>query len=274
MASRSKHGAPALRLRAWLETLAQDWHFAARGLRRNPLFALVAVLTLAIGVGAATAVFSVVDRLLFRGLPYRDADRLVSWGLTGPVDENEFMVGNSYVKWRRLLTPFQSVTSLSTSLEAQGDLGDRNPIRVPFAQVEANFLQTLGVRPALGRDFTRQDDRPGAPKVALISFALWRSRFGANPSIMNQTVILEDQPVRIVGVLPGAFEMPTLTRADILIPQQLDEAAQLRGATRFLRTFARLKDGVSIRQSRQQLQPFLQNTVRYDVPRLCGKKCI
>src|SRR5581483_9651366 len=107
------------------------WHdllFAFRGLRRRPLFASIAILTLAIGIGASTAVFSVVDPLLFRGLPYAHADRLVSWGIRAPIDEDEFMLGHGYVQGQKLLRPFAEVTSISSSTEA--DLGAQNAVRV------------------------------------------------------------------------------------------------------------------------------------------------
>ncbi len=245
--------------RSWIETVLQDIHFALRGFRQFPLFTAIAVLTLAIGIGATTAVFSVVDRLLFRSLPYPKADRLVSFGITGPIDDNEFMLGSGYVDWRHRLPPFQAVTSLSPWLDS--DLGDRQPVRVRCTPVEANFLSTLGVAPMLGRDFTRRDDVPNAPRVALISYGLWKSRFGANPAMLEKTVILDDQPTRIIGVLPKTFELPTLGAADVLLPQQLDETQQRRGGTgRFLRTFARLRDGVSLQQAREELQPFFRAT--------------
>ncbi len=250
--------------RMWLETVLQDLRYAARAFRTSPLFAIVAILTLAIGIGATTAVFSVVDRLLFRSLPYARADRLVSFGITGPIDDNEFMLGGGYVDWRNRLPPFQSVTSLSPWLEIA--LGDRNPVRVRAIPVEGNFLHTLGLTPALGRNFTREDDRPNAPRVALISYGLWKSRFGGNSAMLEHTVMLDDRPTRIIGVLPATFELPTLGGADVLLPQQLDETQQRRSSPgRILRTFARLRDGVSIQQARQELQPFFQATKR-DVP--------
>ncbi len=132
--------------------------------------------------------------------------------------------------------------------------------------MQANFLSTFGLAPAVGRDFTREDDRPNAPRVTLLSYGLWQSHFGGSTKILNQTLTLDDQPTRIIGVLPKNFELPTLGRAGLLIPQQLDEVAQLRGSTRFLRAFARLKDGVTIPQARQQLQPFFQSMLRTDVP--------
>ncbi len=247
-----------------LESTGTDLRHAARTFRRSPLFTIVIVATLAIGIGATTAVFSVVDRLLFRALPYGDPDRLVSFGITGPIDENEFMLSGSYMRWSPHLTPFDSATSLSPWVE--GDLGDQNPVRVRCIPIEANFLRTFGLTVAAGRDFTRDDDRPHAPRAALISYGLWKSRFGGNDAISGHTVSLDDQPTRIVGVLPRDFELPTLGRADVLVPQQLDAAAEARAATRFLRTFARLKPGVSLAQARQQLQPLFQTTLQTEVP--------
>ncbi len=255
------------RTRVYIQGVGEDLHYAARTLLHTPLFASAAILTLAIGIGATTAVFSVVDRVLFRSLPYRNADRLVSWGLTGPIDDNEFMLGHTYIDWRKRLPPFESVTSMS--LPAEGDLGERDPISVRCIPVEANFLSTLGVVPAVGRDFTREDDRPNAPRVALISYGLWQSRFGGDAAALNGTVILDDQQTRIIGVLPKSFEIPTLGRDDVLIPQQLDEIAQLRSNPgRFLRTFARLKPATSIGQARAELQPFLEDTLRFVPPSL------
>lgn len=240
--------------RAGMGTIFEELHYAQRTLFRTPLFTSIVVLTLAIGIGATTAVFSVVDRVLFRSLPYANADRLVSWGLTGPIDDNEFMLGQNYLEWRDRLPPFQSVTSLSPWLE--GDLGDRDPIRVRCIPVEANLLTTLGVKPALGRDFTRKDDVPNAPRVALVSYGLWKSRFGGRAAALNQITILDDQPTRIVGVLPKDFELPVLGRADILIPQQT------HGTMQFLRAFARLKPDISIERARQELQPIFKDTLR------------
>lgn len=247
-----------------MDWILADLRYTLRGFRRSPLFTAVVLLTLAIGIGATTAVFSVVDRLLFRSLPYGDPDRLVSFGITGPIDENEFLLGESYVRWSPHMTPFQAATSLSPWVE--GDLGDQNPKRVRCIPVQANFLSTFGLHVAAGHDFTPDDDRPHAPRVALISFGLWKSRFGGSSTFLGQTVTLDDQPTRLIGVLPSDFELPTLGRADVLIPQQLDATAELRGATRFLRTFARLKPGISVAEARQQLQPLFRTTLNTEVP--------
>ena len=199
----------AVHINTWIEGVVQDARYAARGFRKAPGFSLVALATIAIGVGASAAVFSVVDPLLFRPLPYPHDEQLVSVGFFGPVDNNEFNVVSSYLDWRQRQTAFQSMTSLRP--EGQCDLiqGDA-PEQVTCARVEANFLKTLGVAPAIGRDFTADDDRPGAPRVALLSYAQWQRRFGGDPKAVGQTITIDESQARVIGVLPRSFEMPQL----------------------------------------------------------------
>src|SRR6202171_5580190 len=136
----------------FLDTLLQDLRFALRLLAKSPGFALVVVLTLSVGVGATSAVFSVVDRLLFRSLPYPQDDRLVSFGDKAPCEANEFVLGPDYVDWRRQQTPFESVTSFMPG-GADWDLTEPNPVRLKCALVESSFLPTLGIPRFLGRKF-------------------------------------------------------------------------------------------------------------------------
>ncbi|HEY1184446.1 MAG TPA: ABC transporter permease [Bryobacteraceae bacterium] len=258
-AVRAVHRAP------WLDALAQDARHGLRVIRRSPAFSLAAVATLAVGIGASTAVFSVVDLLLFRSLPYPRAERLVSVGFSGPIDTNEFNVGNAYLDWRDHQRVFAAMTSMYPGGEC--DLGEAPALRVPCVQVEANFLATLGIVPAAGRDFHAEDDRPGAPKVALLSYATWQSRFGGDPGAAGKTILLDDAPVRVIGFLPRTFEMPQLGEADVLLAEQLDEGvARAPRSTVFLRTFARLKDGATAETARQQLLPLFSDSVQRYVP--------
>jgi predicted permease len=252
------------------QSIVQDSRFALRSFSRTKFFALLTVGTLAVGIGACTAVFSVVDRLLFRSLPYPQASRLVSVGITGPIDTSEFMIGRSYVDWRQRQRPFESLTSMLPA--GQCDLGEQNPVRIHCISVEGNFLRTLGVAPLLGHDFTRKGDLPHGPRVALIAYALWRARFGGNAGAIGRTFQLDDQPTRIIGVLPSSFEMPQLGEAEVLLPEQLDETAQRRAETgMFLRCFARLKNGVSLEQAREQLQPLFRASLADVPPMLRGE---
>jgi predicted permease len=153
------------------------------------------------------------------------------------------------------------------------DLGGDTPARIHCQRVESNFLATLGIKPILGRDFTRDDDRPGAPRVALLGYAMWQSRFGGDPRAIGKTIDVDGGPARIVGILPRTFEMPQLGEADAMLPQQMDErAARAPNATIFLRTFGRMKPGMSIEAARQNLLPLFEASVRKDVPAMLRKE--
>src|SRR3989440_11194177 len=229
---------------ALLDALVEDLRFALRGLGKRPAFALVAILTLALGIGSTTAVFSVVDRILFRSLPYPHDDRLVSFGDTAPFEANEFVLGPDYVDWKKAETPFESVTSFVPG-GADCDLTEQNPVRLKCALVESSFLPTFGVQPFLGRNFTSDEDRPNAPRVALVSYGLWRSRFASDPNLPGRTISLDGRPTLVVGVLPPQFEMPILGHDDILVPAALDGSTDRGPNARqmILRAFARLKPG-------------------------------
>lgn len=159
-----------------------------------------------LGVGATTAVFSVVDRILFRSLPYGQGDRLVSVGLVAPIEPQEFMLGGSYYEWRDNQKPFVSLTSETGVTPC--DLTEERPVRLSCASVEDSFLPTLGVAPIVGRNFTPEEDTPNGPKVALISSELWKSRFQLDRNVAGKSISLDGHSVEIVGVLPQDFEMP------------------------------------------------------------------
>ena len=245
----------------FLDVALQDLRFALRGLVRRPGFAIASVLTLMLGIGATTAVFSVVDRILFRSLPYPHDDRLVSFGLLAPIERNEFMLGAGYVDFRREPGPFEAITSMAPGT-SDCDVTEQNPVRLNCAQVEQTFLPTFGTEPLLGRNFTADEDRKDAPLVAILSYGLWKSRFGGNPDVLRRTISLDGKTAQIIGVLRARFEMPTLRPADILIPQALDEAQQRQSPTgAVLRTFARMKPGVDVTQASAALQPWFELAV-------------
>ena len=256
----------AAHTRAWLDNLLGDTKNAMRGFRRSPVFFLIAISTLAIGVGASTAVFSVIDPLLFRSLPYPRDEQLVSVGYFGPIDTNEFNVVSSYLEWRRLQTPFQMLTSMRPASTCDLVAGG-TPQQVACYGVEANFLRTFGITPDLGRDFAPQDDLPRAPTVILISHRLWQQVFGGDAQILGRTVTVNEEPVRIIGVLPQRFEMPQLGDWDVLLPERLDASLPHSvNSNSALRTFARLREGVSIADARDQMRPLFEAGLREDVP--------
>jgi predicted permease len=248
----------------FVDTLLQDLRFALRMLAKKPGFALVAILTLAVGIGATSAVFSVVDRILFRSLPYPQDERLVSFGVMAPFDSREFMLGPDFVDWRGRQEPFESITAVEPG-GVDCDVTEQNPARLSCGQADAAFLPTFRINPILGRNFTREEDRPNAPRVALLSYGLWRSRFAGDPQIVGKNISLDGKPALIIGVLPADFEMPTLARADLLVPLALDESTG-RGPDarqRIMRTFARLKLGFSSTQAIAMLQPLYQESLNY-----------
>jgi putative ABC transport system permease protein len=251
----------------WLGTLVQDVRYALRGFRRSPAFALTVIATLALGIGATTAVFSVVDRILFRSLPYAHDDRLVSVGLVQSLAPQEFMLGGFFYEWRDNQKPFASLTFERGVNEC--NLTEANPVHLQCAGVAQNFLPTLGIAPVLGRNFSLDEDLPNVAKVALISHGLWLSRFNRDPGVLNQTIKIDDDSVRIIGVLPQNFEMPRLQHADIVVPAQMDVAAQhtVNSGIGFpMWAFARLKPGVSVQQASDELQPLYQHTQQW-IPR-------
>lgn len=254
----------------WIDDLARDTGHALRVFRRAPSVSLAVIATMAVGIGAATAVFSIVDPLLFRPLPYLQGEQLVSLGLSGPIDANEFLMGVNYLDWRKDQSAFQGLTSMRPA--GHCDLGERIPLRVHCIAVESNFLPLLGVKPLLGRTFTREEDRPHGPNAVMLSYGLWRSMFGGQASALGKTVNLDDQPVRIIGVLPADFLMPQAGEVDVLTPEQLDEAvARAPDATVFLRAFARLKWGISIEQAKEGLKPLFQQALQ-SVPKELRKE--
>ncbi len=253
----------------WLESVLRDVRYALRGFRRNPLFAITAILTLALGIGTTAAVFSVVDRILFRPLPYAHDDRLVSFGLVQSLERQEFQLGGFFYEWKRNQTPFSSVTFEHGTSEC--NLTEANPLHMQCADVAQNFLPTLGVAPVLGRNFLPEEDVPNGPRVAMISDGLWRTRYDRNPDVLNKSIVIDGHSVRIVGVLPNNFEMPRLQKADIVRPAQMDEAVQGTANSGIgfpVWAFARLKPGMSVQQAKAEMQPLFLHTQQWIPPEI------
>jgi putative ABC transport system permease protein len=253
----------------WLGTVAQDVRYALRGFRRAPVFAVTVIATLALGIGTTTAVFSVVDRILFRALPYAHDDRLVSVGLVQSLARQEFTLGGFYYEWRDNQKPFASLTFERGVDDC--NLTEANPVHLQCASVAQNFLTTLGIAPILGRNFLPEEDLPNSARVALISHGLWLSRFNRDAGVLNRTIRIDEHPVRIVGVLPRNFEMPRLQAADIVVPAQMDVGAQHTvnsGIGYPMWAFARLQPGVSVRQAKDELEPLFRHTQQWIPPEI------
>ena len=235
----------------------QDLRYAFRGLARRPGFTAIAVITLSLGIGATTAIFSVVQAVLLRPLEYPQADRLVK--VIG-FDKAENTTGNlspaDFLDFQRDATSFSRMgangwVGLATVSGGRGDAE-----RVGSVQVTEGFFPTLQVEPALGRGIQPEDDRAGAPMVVLLSDGFWRRRFGADPSIVGQSLVINALPFTVIGVLPAQFrhlEINPERAADIFTPFRWDASTQANRGGHFIRGIGRLKDGVGIEQGRAEL---------------------
>ena len=184
-----------------MNALLQDIRYALRGLARSPGFTAIAVATLALGIGANTAIFSVVRAVLLRSLPYPESERLVMAREYNRARARWAWRGPNFLDWRERVRGLQDMAGYR--MTSWNVSGTREPELLRGAEVSASFFPLLGVRPERGRDFTETDDRPGATRTVVLSSELWRSRFGADRSIVGRTIHLDALPYVVVGVLPS-----------------------------------------------------------------------
>ena len=249
-------------------TVLQDGRYALRGFRRNPVFTVSVLLTLALGIGATTAVFSVVDRILFRALPYKDASRLVTVGLVHSLERQEFLMGRSFVEWRDNQKPFTAIAGQSTGVH-NCDLIENNPAELGCISFQAGLLPLFGITPVLGRNFTAEEDSRGGPRVVMITYGLWQGHYNGDPHILDRMIDIDGKPARVVGVLPKGFQFPTLEAADIVEPMAFDPSVQTTANGGFgnpMRLFARLKPGLSIEEARAEMEPLFESDLRFFPP--------
>jgi predicted permease len=237
-----------------MEIFWQDLRYAIRMLRKNWGFTLVAVITLGLGIGANTAIFSVVNGVLLRPLPYRDPQRLVRV-------YSEFPTMKLQKFW---LSPpeFLDIQKEAKSWEAIGAWapGGQNvgtgsePLRVTSAGITRSLIDTLGVQPERGRNFTAEEDRNGGPNVALISHGLWQRAFGGQSDIVGKQIQVNSQSTTVIGVMPQNFSFPpgSNDQVDVLLPFQFDPANPGNRGSHFLSVIGRLKPGVTMDQARSE----------------------
>ena len=235
----------------------QDLQYGIRVFARNPTFTLVALLALALGVGATTAIFSLVDTVLLKPLPYPQPDRIVSVGLTG-IGDNSLALGPDYVDWRARNHVFEEMAGYSWGQYTLTGSGD--PVRIKCGSVTEGFFRTLGIQPILGRTFTAAEDQRGGTKVILLTYGLWQRRFGGAREILGRSVTLDGVPYSVIGVLAPGFRYPE-ERMEAVVPMALNTAEQVKRRTMMIfPVIARLKQGVSIVQARTEIGAFLEQT--------------
>jgi putative ABC transport system permease protein len=233
-----------------METLLQNLRYALRTLRNSPGFAAVAILTLALGIGANTAIFSVVNAVLLQPLSYPNPDRLVELELSSPQGNGNVTSIPKFNVWREQTDVFDSVAAYDFSGPGINLTGGDRPELIKGIHVSADYFRVFGAPVALGRTFTPQEDRPGGPAVVVISNGLWRNRFGGDPGILNRAIDLGQEPYTIIGVIG-----PTYTgdpKSDIWLPLKPDPNSVDQG--HYLRATARLKPGVTLAQAQAAMK--------------------
>ena len=240
-----------------LERVFHDLVYAVRIMRRNPAFAVTAVLTLALGIGGNTAMFTVIRAVLLKPLAYGDPDRLVRLSIDQPW-VNAKDVGFSQIRYEELKAAAQSFSDVAAFFIAREDMtlsGNGDPDSIKVARVSGNFLRVLGVQPALGRSFLPDEDTPGGPTAVMISAELWQRRFGADPRIQGKAVTLNSTPFTIAGVLPAGFAFP-MPGMDAWVTRPSEYSGVPPSYWRssgYLVGLARLKPRVSFEQARAEL---------------------
>ena len=257
----------------WLTVFLADLRFGARILKRNPGVALVAILTLALGIGANTAIFSLLQAVLLRPLPYRDPGRLVWASQYAPRLDVTLVPAGTFLAWRDQNRSLEDMAAYDDHL-CDGNLATgAEPVRLDrCAEVSANFFSLLGIQPALGRSFSPQEDAPGAHGVMILSDGFWRRRFGANPNVLGKSLRLDNVEYTVVGILPANFVYPSQLKPDAFVPLSLP--ARFDWGEREsddMSVVARLKQGVPLEQATAELQTITQSLVP-QYPPVLGEK--
>lgn len=246
-----------IRIGNWFHSMVSDFRYGLRLLRKSPGFAAVAILTLALGIGANTAIFSVVYAVLLKPLPYRQPDQLFNIFQAQPA-EGIPIDGWSYPNFEELRNQNHTFGEMAGTQHHQLTLTGRGePTVVNTSVVTPDLFSVFGEKPILGRPFFSEDNKPGAPPVVILSENLWRGYFGADPGIIGTSVNLDERPFTIVGVMPSAFRFPLLTESEQLwIPLVQDPLFgpwMPRRGGHWLRVTARLRPGVSRMQAQAEL---------------------
>jgi len=240
-----------------METLLKDIRYGIRGLLKRPGFTAIALITLALGIGANTAIFSVVNAVLLRPLPFQDPERLVI------VWEDATFAGfprntpapANYVDWKN---QNQSFTDMAASHETSFNLtGDGEPERVSAYAVNANLFPLFGVQPLIGRGFLPEEDRPGSNRVAVLSYSLWQSRYGGDRNVLNREILLNGEKHSVVGVMPASFQFFE-SDVRLWVPIALDQEELANRGGHYLKVVARLKPGVELSQARADMNAIMR----------------
>jgi putative ABC transport system permease protein len=240
--------------------LVQDLIYAVRWLRKNPGFTLLAVLMLAVGIGVNTAMFSVINEVLLRPLPYTEPDRVVWMNEAGPDIANRWVSHANFLDWRARNQAFESMSTFRGWF--MNITGGDEPENINARIVTSDYFKVMRASPFMGRDFTAEDDKPGAAPVTLISYGTWQHRFGADPNIVGKPIVLDDKAYTVIGVLPESFAHQGPPPLWILMGPFDWKGRDVRTGGNVI---ARLKPGVTIEQARSDMNRIAQE-LRQEYP--------
>jgi predicted permease len=255
-----KEEARTMRTFHGLETFSQDIRYGLRILRKNAGFSLIAIATIALGIGASTAIFSVVNSVLLRPLPYEQPERLVQVWESNPQRGDERNVVNpmNFLDWReqnQTFTSMAAVVDASATLQMAGE-----PLEVPAILVSPQFFSMLGVAPLLGRTFRDEDGIRGHDHSVVLSYEFWQQQFGGRADVVNRRLQVDEEPATIVGVMPRGFALPNV-KGSVWLPFVIDRSDRFAQEGRYMMVVARLKPGVSLSQAQQDMERVAQRTV-------------
>ena len=245
----------------YLQSLWTDMRYALRQLARSPGFAITAVLALSLGVGAATAIFSVIDVVLFRPLPFANQDRLVFPFMKGRTGGSLPASVLDYYEERAQLQTFTAMAGWSTLDRVNLERPDGS-ISLRATKTTDNFFTVFGVAPILGRTFLPGEDQPGKDDVVVLSYEVWKDYFNASPGVVNQSVKLDGTPYTIVGVMPAGFRFPLGMRQAIYTPLHAPESWRNARGMHWMRTVGRIKDGVTIQEAQADINRVMANLAK------------
>ena len=244
-----------------METFLKDIRYAFRGLRKRPGFTFVAVITLALGIGANTAIFSVVNAVLLKPLNFKDPDRLaIVW------EEASFAgfptntpAPANFLDWKNQNRSFEDMAATAT--RSFNVTGDGEPERIEAYAVSANFFPVLGVQPLLGRSFTADEDTPGANKVAVLSYQLWQTRYGGTHATLNREILLNGQKYTVVGIMPADFQY-LQNEVRLWVPLALNQEEKANRGGHYLTVVGRLKPGVHMSQAQADISTLMKHIAK------------
>jgi len=225
----------------WMENFLRDFRYGLASLERNPGFAVVVIGLLALGIGANTAMFTIVDAVLLKPLPFPEPERMVRVWETPPNSSPNATTTLTFLDWKRQDTIFEALSVENRTRAAVATDGE--VVRVPGKVVSADYFQVFGVKPLIGRTFAPGEDQPGAAPVAVLSHSLWQTEFGGDPGILNRDLMLDGEPHKVIGVLaPGSFDRDEAAfwKPLIFAPEQMNRGQH------WLPVIGRLREGVSL----------------------------